>query len=102
MSGAEPVDYALVRSLQEQVGNALADERQQRAHRREPELSAVDVRQLSLSLTREVVSGYLRQQLRAGLAIPEGDFDTRLVAAIDAAIWGAGELQEYLNDPLVE
>jgi pilus assembly protein CpaF len=98
----QPVDYSLVRTLQARVGNALADERQQRANRHQPELSGSDVRQLSLALTRAAVSRHVQEQLRQGLSVPEGDFDSRLVAAIDAAIWGAGELQEYLNDPLVE
>lgn len=98
----EPVDYALVRALQQDVGNALADRRQERANRREPELSPVDVRQLSLALTRTVVSRHMQEQLRQGLPVPEADFDTRLIAAIDAAIWGAGELQQLLDDPDVE
>ena len=102
MTGGPGMDYGLVRALQEQVGNALADERQQRSLRREPELSPVDARQKSMSMIRSVVSRHMREQMSRGVALPEGDFDARLVAAIDAAIWGAGQLQQLLDDPSVE
>lgn len=99
----QPVDYSLVRLLQERVGNALADERQGRANRHEPELSPSSARQLSLSLTRTVVSQFVREQLGSGASLPsDEEFPTRLIAAIDAAIWGAGELQQLLDDPAVE
>ena len=99
----EPVDYALVRALQEQVGNALADERQRRAGRRDGDLSGVNERQLSMSLTRSVVSQWVREQLSHGVVLPADElYPGRLIAAVDAAIWGAGSLQHLLDDPMVE
>jgi pilus assembly protein CpaF len=103
MSGpAHDVDYATVRELQVLVADAMLRQRQIRDAARAPALSAEDERQLSLSLTREVVSEHRRQQMREGITLPDPDADARLVAAVDAAIWGAGQLQALLDDPLVE
>jgi Flp pilus assembly CpaF family ATPase len=103
MTSGPLMDYSLVRALQERVGNALADERQQRSLRNEPELSPAYARQLSQSLTRTTVSQYVREQLARGVSPPDDDhFHQRLITAIDAAIWGAGELQQLLDDPGVE
>jgi pilus assembly protein CpaF len=98
----ELLDYALVRTLQAQVADALTRERQQRAASGLAELDVDAQRQQSMSLTRTAVSTYLREQMHQGITLPDGDFDARLVAAIDAAIWGAGELQALLDDPDVE
>ena len=96
------IDYSLVRRLQAQVADDLTRERQQREAARLPELSDDDQRQRSVSLASAAVSRYVRDEMSRGHAPPEGDFDARLVAAIDAAIWGAGELQELLDDPAIE
>jgi Flp pilus assembly CpaF family ATPase len=96
------LDYGLVRAIQAQVADGLTQNRQQRLAQGLPELSSADERQLGLSLIQSAVSRHLRNQLAAGNELPDGDFDARLVAAVDAAIWGAGELQELLDDQRVE
>ncbi len=96
------MDYGLVRTIQAQVADGLTDNRQRRVAHALPELGPADERQLSLSLIQTAVSRHLRDQLAAGNELPQDDFDSRLVAAVDAAIWGAGELQELLDDPDVE
>jgi hypothetical protein len=103
VTGAEQIlDYTLVRRLQARVADELSAQRQQRIAAGMGEMEVADQRQQSMSLTRTVVSDYLREQMQHGIALPEDNFDTRLVAAIDAAIWGAGELQALLDDPDIE
>jgi pilus assembly protein CpaF len=79
----------------------LAD-RQQRTADRLPALGREDERQLGLSLIREIVSAHISQQLSQGQALRDPQWAQRLIAALEASIWGAGELQELLDDPLVE
>ncbi|MCE0536064.1 Flp pilus assembly complex ATPase component TadA [Kineosporia rhizophila] len=95
-------DHALVLHLQEQVADALTRQRQQRAARGEPELNAQDQRQLSLSLTRKAIQQHAAEEISAGRAPGDAEHDAALMAAVDAAIWGAGQLQSLLDDPLVE
>ncbi len=101
-AGPGPVDYGLVRTIQARVADGLTQSRQHRVAQGLQELSAADERQLSLSLIQNAVARHLHDQLAAGIELPESDFDQRLVAAVDAAIWGAGELQELLDDADVE
>lgn len=95
-------DQALVVRLQEQVADALTRERQQRAASGRGELAAADQRQLSLALTRRAVQDHAAGLIQAGRIPPDADEDAALIAAVDAAIWGAGQLQALLDDPLVE
>lgn len=100
--GGQVLDYQLVRRLQATVADRLTQIQQEQLARGEPPMSPADVRQLALSFIRAAVSGHMRVQLRSGVELPEADYDVRLIAAVDAAMYGAGELQELLNDPLVE
>jgi pilus assembly protein CpaF len=96
------LDYVLVRSLQARVADELTRLQQERAAGGQPPLGPSDVRQLALSCIRETVSGYMRAQISAGVELPGRDYDRRLIGAIDAAMYGAGELQELLDDQSVE
>lgn len=99
---SEPVDYDLVLTLQDEVAAQLTSDRQDRAARAEPELSPASERQQALSLITAAVARHVRGISEAGLPLPEASFDERLVAAVYAAIYGAGQLQELLDDPDVE
>jgi pilus assembly protein CpaF len=101
-AGGETLNYQLVRQLQAQVADGLTREQQQREARREPPLTPQDTRQRALSLIRETVSNYMKAQIRAGRELPDSGYDLRLVEAVDAAMYGAGELQELLDEPLIE
>jgi pilus assembly protein CpaF len=102
MGAAEVIDYQLVRQLQAQVADRLTQEQQSRQVRHEPPLTADDLRQLSLSVIRDVVATYMRSRIRSGHELPDPGYDLRLVDAINAAMYGAGELQALLDDPAVE
>lgn len=101
MTGA-PLDYDLVLALQDEVAAQLTSDRQDRVARAEPELSPASERQQALSLITAAVARHVRGMSEAGLPLPEASFDERLVAAVYAAIYGAGQLQELLDDPDVE
>ena len=96
------LDYQLVRRLQAQVADRLTRDQQEREARGDPPLSAADVRQQALSVGHEVVSAYMQQRLNAGLELPDSGYDRRLIEAVDAAMYGAGELQALLDDHGIE
>ena len=96
------LDYPLVRALQEQVADQMTRQKQRRAAERQPELTAADEQQLAWSLIGRVVARHMQAQLAAGEDLPEASHDQRLVDAVYAAMYQAGELQELLTDELVE
>jgi pilus assembly protein CpaF len=96
------LDYRVVRTLQKQVADQQLDHRRGRAKGGQPELSAADEQQFAHSIIRMVVSRHMQEQLAAGNELPGTDYDARLRNALFAAIYGAGELQELLEDELVE
>lgn len=97
----EVLDYALVRTLQSRVADRLTTLRQERSARGEA-MSDADERQLAMSLEAQVVSEHMQAQALAGRELPDRAVDMKLMIAIDAAIYGAGEMQELLDDDLVE
>ncbi len=101
MSG-QVLDYRLVRLLQARVADRMTQVKQVRERHGEPALSGQDERQLALSLAGEVVARHMQDQIAAGQELPDGSYDRRLVEAIDAAMFGAGQLQLLLDDPDVE
>ena len=65
--------------------------------------TTADEQQQAQSIIRQVVSQHLQDMLARGEELPaDPAFETRLRAAIFSAIYGAGELQELLDDELVE
>jgi hypothetical protein len=97
------LDYALIRTLQGRVADAqLADRRQLQAAGR-PVRTSADEQQQAQSIIRQVVSEHLQAMLARREELPgDPSFETRLRAAIFSAIYGAGELQELLDNELVE
>lgn len=96
------VDYALVRLLQAQVADEMTRLRQARWAAGRPELSGDDERQMTLAVVGQVVADHMADQISAGHTLPGTDVDEQLITALDAAIYGAGELQELLDDPDIE
>lgn len=95
-------DHGLVRALQAKVADGITRERQRLEAIGAAPLTAADERQLALSLARQAVREHARAQLAAGVEPPDPAEDQRLIQAVDAAMFGAGELQELLDDPDVE
>ena len=100
MSSGE--DYGLVRSLQARVADRMTSAKQTRELGGDLPLSVADERQLALSIARDEVARHRQAEIVAGLDLPDAAQDVRLVEAIDAAMFGAGALQDLLDDPDVE
>jgi pilus assembly protein CpaF len=99
----EPLDHQLVLSLQRQVAARINQEAQRRETRGERVLSGDDEHQLALSLIDDAVTAHVQQRLVDAAHAPlDRGYDDRLAAAVYAAMFGAGELQELLDDPAVE
>jgi Flp pilus assembly CpaF family ATPase len=99
---SEPLDYRLVQRLQATVADVVNCEAHRREATGEPELDRADEQQLALSLIAAAVSEQLQRQMLAGDEIPDRDYDARLSSAVFAAMYGAGELQELLDDSRLE
>ncbi len=97
------VEYELVKALRVQVADAMTREKQDRQRRGLPELSEADERQLAYSLITAAVQSHQAEIVKAGGELPaDTGHDLRLIMAVDAAIYAAGELQELLDDDQVE
>ena len=98
-----PLDRRLVEDLRARVADELTRGRQDRDARGEQELSFSDERQLALSVITRVVQRHLASLLAAGGELPaDPGFDLKLIMAVDASIFEAGELTEILDDVDVE
>jgi pilus assembly protein CpaF len=95
-------DYRLVRTLQGQVADRMTAAKQARDLHGQAPLASADERQLALSFAREAVTRHRQAEISGGHELPDAADDVRLVEAIDAAMFGAGALQELLDDPDVE
>ncbi len=103
MERRTPLDHRLVQQLQARVAQELNREAQRREAHQEPELSRADEQQLAVSLIDQAVSDHLQRELQAGGDVPvDRTLDERLAGAVYAAMFGAGELQDLLDDPDVE
>jgi len=97
------LEYGLIQQLRDQVAQRLNAEAQRREAAAEPRLTAADEQQVAWSLIAQAVAEYLQMQLSTGQEIPaDRDLDQRLANAVWAAMFGAGELQELLDDERVE
>lgn len=96
------VEYTVVRRLQAQVADRLATDQREADSGAGASLTKLDEQQQALSYIAEAVSGFMAAELSAGRELPDESFDQRLRDAVFAAIYGAGELQELLDDDRIE
>jgi len=100
---SEPLlDYDVVVALQDQVASEMTIRSQTREAAGEPELDKDSERQETLSLIAAAVRDYMHDAITNGRALPDVSYDQRLIDAVYAQIYGSGQLQELLADPLVE
>ena len=103
MTEPTALDYRVIQRLQATVAQRLSADAQRRESTGDRPLSRGDEQQLAMALIPDVVADHMRQELLAGGDIdPDRSFDERLETAIYAAMFGAGELQELLDDESVE
>jgi len=99
----EPLDHRLIQALQARVAQQLSLQVQRREAHGQQELSRADEQQMALALIDSVVAGHLQTQLQGGADVPvDRSYDDRLASGVYSAMFGAGELQELLDDPEVE
>ena len=97
------VDPQLVRALREQVADEMTRARQRRERAGEPELPPEDEQQFGFSVISAAVQRHQAQVLVGGGELPaDTGYDMRLMMAIDAAMYRAGELQDLLDDNAIE
>ena len=103
MTAPTVFDYDLVRILRERGADRMTHAKQDRERRGRGELRPVDEQQLAYSLITDEVAHYLADLLASGRELPADEgFDLRLITAVDAAMYRAGELQELLDDTDIE
>lgn len=103
MTEQEPLDYQLIQKLQARVAQQINIEAQRREANGERELSREDEQQMAISLITAAVTEHMQQRLIAGGEVPlERSYDDRLATGVYSAMFGAGELQELLDDQSVE
>jgi Flp pilus assembly CpaF family ATPase len=102
MTQSTMVDHSVVRMLQTQVADEMTRVKQDRHTRGDRELSEADERQLALSLIHKAIERHVGSEIRAGREVPDDSYDSALLEAVDAAMYGAGELQALLDDYDVE
>jgi len=101
-AAAVPVDYRLVRRLQAQVADEITSDRQLRETQQLPERTVADEQQLAWRFIAAAVQQHMQDLLAAGSELPVAAYDERLADAIYAAMYGAGQLQELLDDGDIE
>ena len=100
---SELVDYGLIRKLQSHVADLQLSDRRQLQASGQPPRTYADEQQQAHSFIRQVVSQHLQEMLANRQELPaDPAFETRLRSAIFSAVYGAGELQELLDNELVE
>ncbi|MDQ2836238.1 MAG: Flp pilus assembly complex ATPase component TadA [Actinomycetota bacterium] len=98
----ETVDYQLVRELQEEVADEITSAKQRRDAQLLADLAPADEQQLAQAMIVGAVQRHMQGLLARGSELPDQTYDQRLCDAIYAAMYGAGELQELLDDSEVE
>jgi pilus assembly protein CpaF len=103
MNDQDPLDYALVQTLQAEVARQIGIQAQLREARGERELSPADEQQLAISLIETAVASHLQRRVLGGGDVAlDRRYDQRVANGVYSAMFGAGELQELLDDPTVE
>ncbi|WP_286929690.1 MULTISPECIES: CpaF family protein [Aeromicrobium] len=96
------MDQQLLRTLREEVADALARQRREDAAAGLPQMSSEDERQFARAIIARVLESYARQEIAAGRAPLSGAEEAELADGIHAALYGVGRLQPLLDDPEVE
>lgn len=96
------VDWKLVKQLQAEVGGKRQAANDRARGAGEPELSGEDERQFVKSLISEVVIAHETTLVEAGSSNLDWESRQSLERALEARLFGAGSLQQLLEDDQVE
>jgi Flp pilus assembly CpaF family ATPase len=95
-------DFLLLRRLQHQLGTLRQQAVEDRRAHGLPALRGEDARQHGRSLVQRVVAGYAADRAEAGEPELCWEEQQDLILALEARLFGAGNLQQLLEDPDVE
>jgi pilus assembly protein CpaF len=96
------VDHALVKSVRQEVGDRLAEQRRADAAAGMPPMSPEDERQFARAVIAQVLEELARREIAAGRAPQSAEEEEALAAGVHAALFGVGRLQPLLDDPDIE
>jgi pilus assembly protein CpaF len=98
----EEVDYTLVRRLRRQVAERLSDELVALRARRQADIGAADQRMLARALIDDALTAWVTDRVHDGEPAPEPAVEETTAAAVFAALFGLGRLQQWVDDEAIE
>lgn len=96
------MDHALVKSVRQEVGDRLAEQRRADVAAGMPPMSPEDERQFARAVIAQVLEELARREIAAGQAPQTAEEEEALAAGVHAALFGVGRLQPLLDDPDIE
>ena len=99
---ADEVDYSLVRRLRRQVAERLADELVALRSRRQADIGAADRRMLARALIDDALTEWVTERVHDGEPAPDAAVEDATAAAVFAALFGLGRLQQWVDDEAIE
>jgi len=100
---SDTFDIAVVRRLHRQVGDRLEQSQADRRRQGQPTYTGASERHLAKAITGDVVREYtVAERMSAGHQPLEPEEERRLCEAVFARMYGAGRLQQLLDDETIE
>lgn len=96
------IDFVLLKQLQAELGRLRQQDVEQRRAAGVPALVGEDAHQHGKALVQHVVTDHEAQLAESGAETPSWETRQDLVEALEARLFGAGNLQLLLDDESVE
>ena len=96
------LDHTLLRRLQAELGRLRQDDVLRRRAGGRPALTGEDAHQLGKALVQQVVSAHESSLAESGVGALTWEVRQDIVEALEARLFGAGSLQQLLDDERVE
>jgi Flp pilus assembly CpaF family ATPase len=96
------MDHSLVKTVRQEVGDRLAEQRRADAAAVMPPMSPEDERQFARAVIAQVLEELARREIAQGRAPQTAEEEEALAAGVHAALFGVGRLQPLLDDPDIE
>jgi pilus assembly protein CpaF len=96
------MDHSLVKTVRQEVGDRLAEQRRADAAAAMPPMSPEDERQFARAVIAQVLEELARREIAQGRAPQTAEEEEALAAGVHAALFGVGRLQPLLDDPDIE
>ena len=96
------MDHALVKTVRQEVGDRLAEQRRADAAAGMPPMSPEDERQFARAVIAQVLEELARREIAQGRAPQTAEEEEALAAGVHAALFGVGRLQPLLDHPDIE